>query len=73
MRKENIMIQNKKPLFTTKHHKAIEEVLNGLYLYETDESNQITFWQVAGLFRELFEKDNSKFEEQKFRKAIVKE
>lgn len=61
-----------KPLFTTKHIKAITEILNSLYV-SCDKENRLSFWEVAGKFREFIEKTNPRFDEAKFRKGITKQ
>lgn len=53
-----------KPLFTTKHYKAIEKLLRDVNI------ESMTFWEIAGKFRELFVKDNPKFNEAKFAQRI---
>ena len=57
---KRLKLEIRKPLFTTKHYKAIEKLLKEI------NHESMTFWEVAGKFRELFIKDNPKFDEAKF-------
>lgn len=59
-----------KPLFTKKHYEAIAGVLKQARLSARQDST-LQFWTIAGMFRELFEKDSPKFDEPKFREGVV--
>jgi len=58
-----------KPLFTTKHYKAIAEVLNGLVQYEVLQDVDTL---IVKEFIQLLEKDNPKFKEKEFIKLVYK-
>ena len=67
-------MENKKPLFTKKHYKAITEMLSKVY--EKDlERYDTSFWKLNQFLCKLIQRlelDNKNFDEDKFRKAIEK-
>lgn len=63
-------IKAKKPLFTTKHYKAIAEVLKKIGIYASPKEEQGVVWTVLQLAT-YFEKGNPKFNSKKFVESIM--
>lgn len=61
-----------KPLFTTKHYKAIAEKLKIEVDSQPDMlATMFSLEEVMNWLSDIFQQDNSKFDEEKFCKAIV--
>lgn len=64
---------SKKPLFTTKHYKAIAKLIKS----ELDDARKFddvevdTIWYLVDKVCHKFSKDNPKFKEKEFRRSLV--
>lgn len=59
-----------KPLFTTKHYKAIAEELNNQAINDTNIV--LTFENIVDFFCEFLSQDNPKFNYKKFTEVVYK-
>ena len=60
-----------KPLFTTKHFKAIGRILQAeLMLIKEEKENASQFWFLVDRFSDEFMRDNPKFDNKEFRKRV---